>query len=352
MNSYERVQIALSFREPDRVPLAEFLIDPAIWKALLPSARDQHDFEDFHDFDVVNEKNFYSFSVGADGLGVDEWGIRYHLGDKLYPHPVKGPIRDEKGLESYRPPDGSLPARLGGLPALLERYKGKRFVSFQMRAFFLWATALCGFEDMLVYMHAEPELAARLFDAILEQQIALARNAIRAGADMILETDDHAYNSGSFVSPEMFRELVAPRIRRFCDAVHEEGGIVIKHTDGDIMGIIDDLVAAGVDGLNSIEPAAGMDLALVKEKYGRKISLWGNFDCGDLLASGGRADVEKAIRDCIAAGAPGGGYVLTSCNTIPPSAKPENYAAVIESARRYGKYPLCVGAAGPEGAPA
>jgi len=337
MNSYERIKTAMLFKEPDRVPFAEFYIDRSVWQAIMPDAKEQHDFEDYYDLDVVNVKNFYESETLENGDVRDEWGIRYFNASPL---PKEGPIEDESQLAAYQAPDGSLPKRLGRLHEIVERYKGKKFISFQCRAFFLWATALCGFENLLVYMKTDPELVAALFDNIVEQQIKLVRNAIRAGADMILETDDYAFNSGSFVSPEMFRNLLVPRIKRFCDAVHEEGCIVISHSDGNLMGILDDLVVAGVDGINSIDPIAGMDLALVKKKYGQKISLWGNFDCGNLLTYGTEDEIENAIKNCIRDGAPGGGFVLCSCNTIPPSAKPENYAAIIKYARKYGDYPV------------
>jgi uroporphyrinogen decarboxylase len=76
----------------------------------------------------------------------------------------------------------------------------------------------------------------------------------------------------------------------------------------------------------------------MKARYGKKISLWGNIDCGNLLANGSREEVRAAVRDCIRAGASGGGFVLMSSNSIPYSAKPENYLALLEAAGEYGRY--------------
>src|ERR1039457_6636175 len=53
MNSYERVMAALEGREPDRVPLLEFVIDPRIVTAICPHLRTQTDFEEAMDFDAV-----------------------------------------------------------------------------------------------------------------------------------------------------------------------------------------------------------------------------------------------------------------------------------------------------------
>ena len=68
---------------------------------------------------------------------------------------------------------------------------------------------------------------------------------------------------------------------------------------------------------HSVDPTAGMVLADVKKKFGDKITLFGNIDCGNLLMFKGREEVKQAVIDCIRDAAVGGGYVLASSNTIP-----------------------------------
>jgi len=83
-----------------------------------------------------------------------------------------------------------------------------------------------------------------------------------------------------------------------------------------------------------------MDIGQAKAKYGRRICIMGNIDCTHLLPTGTTAEVEKAVRDTIAIAAPGGGYILSSSNTIHPSCKAENYVAMVRAARKYGEYPV------------
>jgi uroporphyrinogen decarboxylase len=66
----------------------------------------------------------------------------------------------------------------------------------------------------------------------------------------------------------------------------------------------------------------------------------GNIDCTHLLPTGTTAEVEKAVRDTISVAAPGGGYILSSSNTIHPSCKGENYVAMVRAAHKYGRYPV------------
>ena len=107
---------------------------------------------------------------------------------------------------------------------------------------------------------------------------------------------------------------------------------------------MDMIVDTGLDGLDPLEPIAGMDIGKAKEMYGDRIALVGNLvgnvDCGELLSRGTTAEVVEAVKETIAKAAPGGGYILASSNSIHPAVKPENYRAMVQAAREYGRYPL------------
>ena len=106
-----------------------------------------------------------------------------------------------------------------------------------------------------------------LFERVIAVNERIVRNAIREGAEVICLGDDYASNNAPLFSPDMFRRFVRPYLKRIVDAVHEEGVLVVKHTDGNIWPIIDDIVSTGIDGLHPLEPVAGMDLAEVKAAY-------------------------------------------------------------------------------------
>ena len=116
---------------------------------------------------------------------------------------------------------------------------------------------------------------------------------------------------------------------------------VIKHTDGNLWPIIDMIVDSGIDCLDPIDPQAGMDLAEVKAKYGHRIALKGNVDCAqtdDLRhAGGGRAE---ATSEALRKGMPGGGFILSSSNSIHSGVKPENYLAMLRTLQEFGTYPM------------
>ncbi len=339
MNSYERVITAMKGKTPDRVPLVEFIIDPTVCSALLPGATSQTDVEIHFDFDAVCcGVTFEKTEQHADGTYTDEWGVLYKPASEAVDHPVRGPITSMKDLESYTPPDPDASGRLGRMPELVSKYKNEKAIIFHQRAAFMWSAYLNGIDNLLMNFLAEPELAEMLLDKVLEANLQTARRAIQAGADIIVLGDDYASNIGPLFSPDVFDAFILPRLQRMIDCIHEEGGLAVKHTDGNIWKIIDPIVNTGIDGLNPMEPVAGMDIGDVKEKYGGKVCLLGNIDCAHLLPHGSTEEVEEAVRECIRKAAPGGGFILTSSNSIHSSVNPENYRTMIECAKKYGLY--------------
>jgi uroporphyrinogen decarboxylase len=142
------------------------------------------------------------------------------------------------------------------------------------------------------------------------------------------------------MSPRHFAEFILPGLQRAVDNAHQAGAYVVKHSDGNIMPLMDMIVATGIDAINPLEPPAGMDIGYVKQHYGDRIAIVGNIDCGELLCNAPVEEVRRVTRETIEVAAPGGGFCLSSSNSIHSSVKPENYMAMVETLREYGEYPL------------
>lgn len=138
----------------------------------------------------------------------------------------------------------------------------------------------------------------------------------------------------------MLKEFVIPGLRKVIKIAKEANVPFIKHCDGDLCPIMDLLVNEGIDCVNPIEPAAGMDIGEVKKKYGKRVSLWGNIYCSTLLTFKKPDDVIKATIDCSKKASYDGGHILSSSNTIHSAVPLENFLAMVNTAREYGKYPL------------
>lgn len=338
MNSYERVMTAMRLEQPDRVPVVEFLIDPKVQQAIKPGVRDFGELAEHLGLDAVGCNAPFKKVSGNDQEWIDEWGVRYRATQEAVAHPLEGPLSSMEDLRSYTPPDPGDSERYATLREFVSRYKGKRAVICHHRAAFMWACYLTGIDNFLMNLIAEPRFAAAVMDMVAEVNEQIVRNMVRIGADIVTLGDDYATNTGPMFSPDVFKELILPRLQRVVDAIHDEGGMAIKHSDGNIWPLLDMIVGTGADGLNPLEPVAGMDMGEVKAAYGDRICLVGNIDCGALLSHGTVEEVEAAVKDCIAAGAPGGGFMLASSNSIHSSVKAENYVAMVKAGRKYGAY--------------
>ena len=105
------------------------------------------------------------------------------------------------------------------------------------------------------------------------------------------------------------------------------------------MPILDDLLTLGMNGLHPVQPAA-MSLKEVKEKYGQRVCILGNIDLDYTLTLGTPEEVDREVKERIGTAGPGGGYIVTSANSLTDYCKTENVWAMAKAIKKYGKYPL------------
>jgi uroporphyrinogen decarboxylase len=115
------------------------------------------------------------------------------------------------------------------------------------------------------------------------------------------------------------------------------GFYVIKHTDGNIMPIIDDLLEGEPHALHSLDPQAGIDIAEIKRDYGDRVCLIGNVNCG-LMDTGTEEEVIKSTHYAIEHGMPGGGYIFSTSNCIYTGMRLSRYELIVDIWRQEGDY--------------
>lgn len=345
MNHRERVHAALDGRVPDRVPMFELVIDERVMDAIRPGC-DHYQFAETFGLDAVGlnrsswEKKDLDFVDEERGLFRDKWGVVRALGPESSPYPVQPAIKAPSDLKHYTPPDGNDPKALAHLPEVVARYKGKRAIFFMGRDAYFNPAHVRGVEQFLMDIVLNPGFVRELIECCQHHDLALVKQAVAAGADVIVFGDDYADKNAPLMSPRHFEQIFLPYIQKAVDTAHEAGAYVIKHTDGNIAPILDMIVATGIDALHPIEPAAGMSLAAVRRKYGNRLCLGGNVDCGPLLTWGTPAEVKETVRQCFRDAATDGAFILSSSNSIHSTVKPENYLAMFEARDEFGTYPL------------
>lgn len=174
--------------------------------------------------------------------------------------------------------------------------------------------------------------------AMVDNQLRTAETlAAHGGLDGFALCSDYCLNTGPFLSPSQFAEFVTPYLARLIQAERDLGFYVIKHTDGNIMPILDQLVQCHPHALHSIDPQAGVDIAEVKRLYGDQVCLIGNVNCG-LLDTGTEEEVRESCRYALRHGRPGGGFIFSTSNCIYTGMRLSRYELMLDIWRAEGNY--------------
>jgi len=175
---------------------------------------------------------------------------------------------------------------------------------------------------------------AAAVDAALERASRLAGKDLFDGFALC---SDYCFNSGPFLSPTQFAEFVTPYLATLVQGYRQMGFYVIKHTDGNIMPIIDQLVQCQPHALHSLDPQAGVDIAKVKRLYGRQVCLIGNVNCG-LLQTGTKEEIAESVRYALRHGMPGGGYIFSTSNCVYTGMPLQSYDLMMSIWEAEGTY--------------
>jgi uroporphyrinogen-III decarboxylase len=194
-----------------------------------------------------------------------------------------------------------------------------------------------GMERALFDLIENPDLV----HAIMEKGVAIAAERGKFNADLgmnVLRINDSVGNM-SVISPAHWREFVFPHLRDLCTELHRYAPAVrlYCHICGDILPIVDDLVAAGLDCIAPLDPLGGFTPADVRARVGASVPLMGGVNTLTLL-NGLPTDVESESRRCIERGGGSGAFILGSGCVVPPDSPVENVRAMVRGAERYGRY--------------
>ncbi len=380
------MHLAFAHQEPDRVPVGELTIDEPIASAILHRPAwvgygGHHRGKRFIEMGSAGLLDEYYAHEAADLVDLTralelDWlhvlphGRGFSPPEELAENTWRfGDPKGDWSINRYQP-DSDVYAEIDssfaheGLPALerlVERLEGmtpdtsgldfthvdwiareigaETFLVGNVDIYLGFASA--GVEVMMEAIATQPELYARYLDATLPHTFAFLQVQVEHGVDAVLGGEDWAGKNGPLISPRHYRRLVLPRLQKLVAECHRLGVPFIKHTDGNITRVEQELlVESGIDAYQAIEPPAGMDIADLKQRFGSRLTLMGNVDCAHLLPFGSPQEVAAETRRVIQAVAPGGGFVLTSSNSIHGGVRLENYMAMLETAKKYGNYPI------------
>lgn len=345
----ERVKMALSRQVPDRVPIyADYV--PEVKAQMLA----HYGTDDYYEMCVKAGNDM--LMIGGGGIGdsyywdpeeyVCPWGCTWrHFRNETgeYTEIIKAPLRDDDDgdkLAAYQIPNPHDPAVEAATRELVEKYGKTHWICGNVTcSIFEAAWYLHGMENTVMDMIADPEYIEELLDKVMEHPLQTGLHMIDAGVDMIWLGDDVGMQSQMLMSPEMWRKFLKPRMKKIISAYKERNPeiLVAYHSCGHIVPIIDDLIEIGLDVLNPIQPRA-MDPAMIKERFGDRLSFWGAIDIQWTLPKGSVEEIRKEVelrKNTIGAG---GGYLCSPAHTVQADTSLENVLALYQAVREVGVY--------------
>lgn len=341
MTARERMMTALSHRCPDRTPKGDLSIEPKLEKALAatvgftsgqPLPRRLAALRALN-ADLAHVHEYPVEPIGTDPAGCPvfrgAFGEEFACGE--YGHTlVKRALQDPAEAFDYVAPSLD---RATTTALEFFRRESDLFVSAQIGGPVSSLDWSLGMEDMLVWCLTDEEAMAAFAQKLMEFEIGRACRFLDHGADLILIADDIAFNSGPLLPAATMDVLAWPfyadMIRRI--KAHRDVPVFL-HTDGDIRTLLDKIVECGFDGIQSIQPSAGMDIVAVKKQYGDRLCLMGNLDLDRLMPFGTPAEIDTEVRRLCRTVGHDGGFILSTCNILIDAIPIQNALAMYRAA--------------------
>jgi MtaA/CmuA family methyltransferase len=178
----------------------------------------------------------------------------------------------------------------------------------------------------------EERALQRLMELTTDALIGFAKACLEAGAHLVQAGDSLA--SLDMISPAMYRKWAWPAERRFFAAVNPVaegcGAATLLHICGNMTPVLESMADTGA---HILELDFKVDLAVAKQRVGRRVCLMGNLDPVEVLWRGTPALVQRTAQEAMAAAGQDGGFILGSGCEVPVHAPRENLVALMEAAR-------------------
>jgi len=345
-SSRERCYRAVKREEVDCIPINIWIDSPEPLRSLM-NHLNLEDAEKLYEFFKID----YRGNVGIDAIGIglkggfkeetfrdsqgrvlhrNHWGVismtsRNGLTHFYIDHPLK-----HIEVKDYPFPE-IIEEDFEKVEKFRRKYEDYCVVGFTLQAFET-ACALFGYNDIFKLMINEPGRVEFVLDRLFEIACKQARLLVEAGVDQVYNGDDVGAQTTMLISPVQWRKFLKPRYKRLAEVIHKGGAFFHFHSDGWIEPVIQDLIEIGVDVLEPLQPES-MNIRIIKEKYGEKLSFEGGIGVQTLPFKNTR-EIEQEVREAIRVLGPTG-YTLRPSHTILRNTPIENILTLYEAANKY-----------------
>jgi uroporphyrinogen decarboxylase len=348
MTSRERVQVACRRGQPDRIP-RDMWMESGVFQSLLERIPGR-DLLEYFRVDVrpviagptgrtTDFSRYFDREVEWDEWGRGRvWDDERHYAEYLYPLQHARSLAE---IAEYPWPDLDEDYRYQEAASQVRSWHeaGYAVVADAVETVFEVAWQLRSMDALFEDIKFRPDWAAALLDRIAERRAFTAARFAEAGVDVVQLGDDVAMQTGLMMNRELWREWLAPRLRRVIQAAKEANPEVLiwYHSDGNITDLIPDLIEVGVEILNPVQPEC-VNQTFVRREYGEHLAFWGGLGVQSVLPFGTPDEVRKHVKEVIEALGIDGGLVVGPSHVLERDTPFENILAMKQAIDEYGEY--------------
>ena len=316
MKHRDRVLATLNHEATDRVPFQatftpEFADRLRAYFGLAPCMSEPHHREWYgYELEQLTGQDAMQAGVGwftnyylDNKPYTDNWGVQWkvdpyetHFGRGIYTNIRRGALTDnEPVIDNYRAPDPNIPGLYDHLERLVRENKDEYYIIGRVHCtVFESAWALRGFENLLMDLYINPELADKILDITFRYHLEVCKNMANKGVDMIWLGDDFGSQTGLLINPDTWNDFFKPRYTQICNAIKQinKDIKIAFHSDGCVYDVIPGLIEAGIDVLNPIQTEC-MDPQILNNKYGDRLSFFGGIAVQSTLPMGTLTDIRN-----------------------------------------------------------
>ena len=284
-----------------------------------------------YEYEVLEKKADSEVRKYADGHIQEE----KTSGIRTIPHYIKFPIANRDDWKRYkeRLDPASPERRLDWKKIGRELLRCDLPVGIGLGSFFGIPRNWIGFENIAMMCYDDRDLVEEIVETLTQLYLSQLEQALReCQVDFALGWEDICFRNGPMISPQMFREIVGPRLKRVCDLLRRHGcDVILTDCDGDIRQLIPVWLECGVNCMFPIEIGNWADPVRFRKQYGRDLLMMGGFSKHILAESKGAIDAEVARLTPLVED---GGYIPFCDHRVPPNVPYENYLHYCRTVRR------------------
>ena len=255
------------------------------------------------------------------------------------PQFIRGPVHDRASWEKLREERFNTDNVLARFPDRWQEigstYRDRDYpFGLLMDGFFSLPREMFLVEHLLMAYYTDPELLHDIGNQIAKVWLAVLEEVFpQTDLDYVYFWEDMAFKNGPLISPQLFREFVAPHYKQVTDFLKARGvKVLMVDTDGDCWLLIPEFLEAGLTGMYPFEVQAGMNIVDVRKAH-PKMHIAGGLDKTKVAKSKEAIDAELEAK--LPTMLTAGGYIPFLDHLAPPDIPWENFCYYRRRVREY-----------------